>query len=561
MSESGKLNATRGVPESSTNVSLDTINGSRNSKIDQAEEKGALHFGEKEDGLAVVNSETSSVLEVSLEDADDTLRFMQEHDPEVPEISSEQDKRLSRKVMLHVLGQTFLINMIMYMDKATLSYLSILGLWEQTHIDQNQYNNINTLFYVGFFVGQIPGAFSLQRFRLSRVLCAIVVLWSTLIFLICAAQNYGGLLVLRFLLGFFEASAIPLLTTTNGMFMTKNERASTQPIFYASCMALPIPIGFIAYGVLHANTSIGDYRILNIIIGGLTLVLTVFVWFFYPDSPVTAKFLSRDEKVWVIRRVQRTQHNTIKQRRFKRHHAMEALKDPISWLIFGFFLLQQLANNLPYQQTILYTQMGGISSLDSTLVTVAGAGYSVLWAIFAAFILWRFPNTSCFCVIWSTIPAWVGSVVAVSLDIHNSIGVLAAICLASQSFGVPWICAFGLASSTAGSSYSKRVTRNAMIMCAYSIANIISPQLWQEKDAPRFVPAWIVQIVLSFSVAPALIGIVWYVLARRNRIRLASLAKGNVHGVVKDAEGAKVEVNIAALDLTDLEDKTFIYPL
>lgn len=559
MSEPGKLTSTRVVPEGSTNESSETIGGSRNSKTDQLEEKGGL--GEKENGLSEVHSETSSVIEVNLEDADDTLRFMQEHDPEVPEISPEQDKRLSRKVMLHVLGQTFLINMIMYMDKATLSYLSILGLWEETHIDQNQYNNINTLFYVGFFVGQIPGAFSLQRFRLSHVLCVIVVLWTILIFLICAAQNYGGLLALRFFLGFFEASAIPLLTTTNGMFMTKNERASTQPIFYASCMALPIPIGFIAYGVLHANTTIGDYRILNIIIGALTLVLTVFIWFFYPDSPVTAKFLSRDEKVWVIRRVQRTQHNSIKQRRFKRHHAVEALKDPISWLIFGFFLLQQLANNLPYQQTILYTQMGGISSLDSTLVTVAGAGYSVLWAFFAAFILWRFPNTTCFCVIWSTIPAWVGSVVAVSLDIHNSIGVLAAICLASQSFGVPWICAFGLASSTAGSSYSKRVTRNAMIMCAYSIANIISPQLWQERDAPRFVPAWIVQIVLSFTVAPALIGIVWFILARRNRIRLANLAKGNVHGLVKDAEGTKVEVNIAALDLTDLEDKTFIYPL
>lgn len=398
---------------------------------------------------------SSTRLVVNIHEADDTLRFLLENDAKVPEITPEQEKKLSRKVIFHVLGITFLVNMIMYMDKATLSYSSILGLWDVTHIHQNQYNNINTLFYVGFFVGQFPGTFVLQRFPLSKVLFGITILWSVLVFLTCAAYNYPGLLMLRFFLGFTEALAIPLLTTTNGMFMTKNERANTQPIFYASCMASPIPIGFIAYGCIYASSSIQSYRVLNIIIGGLTLGLSAIIWFYYPDNPATAKFLTNEEKVWVIRRVQRTQLNTIEQKVFKKHHAIEALKDPVSWLFVGFFLLQQLANNLPYQQTLLFEEMGGISNLNATLVSVAGAGYAVLWASFAAFVLWLFPNKSCFCVIWSTVPALVGSIAAVSLDIHNSVGVLAAICLAGQSFGVPWICSFGLAASTAGASYSK----------------------------------------------------------------------------------------------------------
>lgn len=498
---------------------------------------------------------------VDIKYADVTLEFMATHDSQVPEISPEQERKLSWKVMFHVLGITFLVNMLMYMDKATLSYLSITGLWEETHIGQNQYNNINTLFYVGFFVGQFPGTFILQKYPLSKVLFGIIVVWSVLIFLIDAAYNYAGLLVLRFFLGFTEALAIPLLTTTNGMFMTKNERANTQPIFYASCLSSPIPVGFIAYGCIYANTSIKGYRILNIIVGGLTLILAVIVWFFYPDNPATAKFLSTEEKVWVIRRVQRTQLNSIEQKSFKKHHALEALKDPISWLIAGFFLLQQLANNLAYQQTLLYEDMGGVSNLTSTLITVAGSGWAVAWAFFASGVMYFFPNTSCICVIWSTIPAWIGSVLAVSLSMKNSKGILVAISMASQSFGVPWICAFGLAASTAGSSFSKRLTRNAMVMCAYSVANIISPQLWQERDAPRYVPAWVVQIVLSFSIAPALIGIVYFILRRRNKERLAAMKDGDRIGYVEDDEGKKVEVDVAALDLTDLEDKTFIYPL
>ena len=216
---------------------------------------------------------------------------------------------------------------------------------------------------------------------------------------------------------------------------------------------------------------------------------------------------------------------------------------------------------MTYQQTLLYEEMGGVSNLGLTLVTVAGAGYAVLWALFASGVMYFFPNTTCFCVIWSTLPAWVGSIAAVSLNLKNSIGMLAVTCMASLSFGVPWICAFGLAASTAGASYSKRLTRNSMVMGAYSVANIISPQLWQSRDAPRYVPAWIVQIVLSFTIAPGLIGIVWIILSRRNRARLAALHEGDRTGYVEDESGAKIEVDVAALDLTDLEDKTFIYPL
>jgi hypothetical protein len=34
-------------------------------------------------------------------------------------------------------------------DKSTLSYASILGLFEETGINSSQYNNLNTMFYVG----------------------------------------------------------------------------------------------------------------------------------------------------------------------------------------------------------------------------------------------------------------------------------------------------------------------------------------------------------------------------------------------------------------------------
>lgn len=503
----------------------------------------------------------SSTHAVKTKYADLAVDFMHTHDVQTPEITPEQDKKLNKKLLFRVLGLTFLINMIMYMDKATLSYSSISGFWEATGLDQNKYNNVNTVFYVGFAVGQIPGTFLIQRFPISKLIFAIAFLWSLNIFLHCAAYNYAGVIVLRFFLGFLESVAIPIMMTTNGMFLSQHIRELTQPIFYASCMASPIPIGFINYGVLHAGSSIGDWRVLNIIIGGLTFLLSVLIFFIYPNNPLDASFLSTEEKVWVVRKIQGSSHQSIEQKHFKRSHAIEAFKDPISWLICGFFLLQQLANNLPYQQTILYEEMGGLSNLNSTLVTVASSGFAVLWSVAAAIFLFIFPKTTCLTIIWSTLPSLVGSIVAVALPLSNAIGELGAISLAANSFGVGWICAFGLAQTTAGSSYTKRLVRNAMVMASYSVSNIISPQLWRAKDAPNYVPAWIVQIVLSFTVAPSLIGLVWFLLYRRNKERLAALQENDSVGYVKNDEGELFEVNIAALDFTDLEDKTFIYPL
>lgn len=93
----------------------------------------------------------------------------------------------------------------------------------------------------------------------------------------------------------------------------------------------------------------------------------------------------------------------------------------------------------------------------------------------------------------------------------------------------------------------------------YGISNIISPQLWQEKDGPRYVPAWVVQIVLSFFIAPLTSVAIWYVLRSRNKERLLKIE--STCSALIEKEGGLLKTNVAMLDLTDLENDSFIYPL
>lgn len=103
-----------------------------------------------------------------------------------------------------------------------------------------------------------------------------------------------------------------------------------------------------------------------------------------------------------------------------------------------------------------------------------------------------------------------------------------------------------------------------MVMFWYGIANIIAPQLWQAKDGPRYYTAWIVQIIFAFFLAPISALVIRFILKRRNERRIAASRTEPALGIITDSSDecrTSFKANLALLDLTDLENERFIYPL
>lgn len=505
------------------------------------------------------NEESKGFKIISSKDADATFEFMEINDGLVPEITPAQERILSRKVAWIVVSLTASIDFLLYSDKATLSYASIFELWDDTHLTQNRYNNANTLFYVGYIVG-LFNLIWVQKFSIRKVMVFMCTSWTVIIFLHCVAYNYQGIYALRFFLGFVEAIAVPTLNITMNQFLTPDEKNATAPIFYSSCIGCGVIVSVIAYGILHAHSSVHLWKLFIIIIGGLTFIMTVVVYVIYPSNPTDAKFLSSKEKVWVIRRVQKASNSSIEQKAIKKYQIVEALKDPISWLFSLFFLLQQLANNLTYMQNILFKNIGHTSNLDTTIVSIASGGFASVCCVIATVFLLYKKNYTAFSVFFWSLPSLAASIAMVSIPWGHNVALLGMLSLASPLFGIPWVLMFSW-NTTSCSGYTKRVTRNAMVMFWYCIANIISPQIWQGRDAPRFIPAWIVQIVLSFFIAPSLALVIWYILNGRNKERLQKLQINNEKEGYIEFNGENITAGGAQLDLTDLENDKFIYPL
>lgn len=211
----------------------------------------------------------------------------------------------------------------------------------------------------------------------------------------------------------------------------------------------------------------------------------------------------------------------------------------------------------------------GVTNLGSTLITIASGGFAVAVAIVASIALRLFPGYGAY---WATVwvlPAIAGSIGMVALSWDQTLPLLTCLLLGVTTWGMTYIISLVWASSSAA-GYTKKLTRSALFMMGYGISNLVSPQMWK-SGGPRYYGTWIAQTIVSFILTPAVLILIRFVFIRRNREREVWIseqaAQGNYgEGYVEElsedgSEVVKVKVDISMLDLTDLENKFFIYPL
>ena len=156
----------------------------------------------------------------------------------------------------------------------------------------------------------------------------------------------------------------------------------------------------------------------------------------------------------------------------------------------------------------------------------------------------------------------------VTIDWDKKLALLACLLLAGHTYGITYIIGLGWTTSTAA-GYTKKLMRNVMFMLGYSVGNLVSPQIWVPSAAPRYYGAWVSMVVVAWAGTPAILFIIRFILKRRNKEReewIASLSEdereyGRVEQLDENGELVVRKVEIALLDLTDLENKFFIYPL
>lgn len=293
-----------------------------------------------------------------------------------------------------------------------------------------------------------------------------------------------------------------------------------------------------------------------VITGTLTVLFGILVWLLFPDSPLSAHFLTPEERAQAVLRIA-SNHSGIEQKRFKRYQFLEAINDPKTWLFFLHAWSQEMANGLTNQYSLII-QSFGFTTLQTTLLGCINGVTALISLGGAAIILAKTRNCRAWLSAISYVPPIVSCILLITLPWSNRSGLLTAIWIRATggiSYSVVMVWA---ANCSAG--HTKKTAVIAMYHVGYGLGNILSPQLFQPQYKPRYVVTW--SVILGVACVLPMVVVLylrWY-LVRENKRRDALAERGLVReiGIVEhvDENGVSTEevVDARQLDLTDKEN-------
>ena len=119
------------------------------------------------------------------------------------------DKKLCRKLDLHLLPTIILLYLLNFLDRVNIGQAKIVGLTESLKLTSAQYNACVSIVFVTYVIFEVPSNLILKKVRPSRWIPMTMLLWGTIMTLTGLVNSYGSLIACRLLLGAAESGVFP----------------------------------------------------------------------------------------------------------------------------------------------------------------------------------------------------------------------------------------------------------------------------------------------------------------------------------------------------------------
>ncbi|SPB46425.1 unnamed protein product [Aspergillus niger] len=414
-------------------------------------------------------------------------------------------KKLRRRIDMILLPLMCGTYCLQYIDKQALSYSAVFDLFTNAHINSNEYSWLASIFYFGYLFWEYPASYIAQRLPIGTVVSSFVIAWGAILMITASCNNFTGLAICRFLLGCFESPITPCFMMIVGMWYLRQEQPFRAGIFYCCNGVGSMVGGLLTYAIGQLNTF-PVWRAVFLICGGATIIWGVVMMIFLPNSILTSKRFSVEEKVLLIGRGRKNQ-------------------------TFGKLIIKGLVS----------------SSLLTTVLGIPQGAFQVLFILSGTYLSTRFTNIRTIIMIAYLIPTVIGVCLLWKLPREREYGVLFGYYIIG-SFVTSLVLALQLPSSNMG-GYTKRVTATAFVFLAYCIGNIIGPHAFLASEAPVYQTGC--KLILGCALCQMVCaGVLRVVLVRRNKRRDDAMM--GVGGEEGEGEGVME-------DLTDFENPRFRY--
>lgn len=163
------------------------------------------------------------------------------------------------------------------------------------HLSSDDYTWLLTIFYISYIVF----GFLIIAWKVippHRWAAGCVFAWGLISTVQAGANSWAGMMVLRFLMGVAEIAFGPGVLFLLSFFYLRHEVGLRCGMFLSAAPLANTFSGALAYGITSGHPSLAKWRVLFLVEGLPTIVMAFVTYFFLPDSPEKARFLTEEEK-------------------------------------------------------------------------------------------------------------------------------------------------------------------------------------------------------------------------------------------------------------------------
>lgn len=193
------------------------------------------------------------------------------------------------RVRYSILAAVFVNVVINYMDRSNISVAGPL-ISKEFNLDSIKTGYVFSAFGLTYACFQIPGGILADRVGVKLLYCITLVIWSVATIFLGFAVGFISLLILRIVIGAFEAPSYPMNNRIVTSWFPENERASAIAMYTSGqFIGLAFLTPLLTY--IQIRTS---WRGLFYITGILG-VLWGITWYFFYKSPTESKAINKLE--------------------------------------------------------------------------------------------------------------------------------------------------------------------------------------------------------------------------------------------------------------------------
>jgi sugar phosphate permease len=213
------------------------------------------------------------------------------------------ETKLAEVRWYRIIPIAFITYSLAYLDRANFGFAAAGGMNEDLHITKGMSSLLGSLFFLGYFFFQIPGAHYASHKSAKKLIFISLILWGGLATATGMVSNVNSLIVIRFMLGVVESAVMPSMLILLSHWFTKQERSRANTFLI---LGNPVTVLWMSVVSGYLIDSLG-WRWM-FILQGAPGILWAFVWWkMIDETPKEAKWLTVQEKTAIEEQLMKEQ--------------------------------------------------------------------------------------------------------------------------------------------------------------------------------------------------------------------------------------------------------------